>query len=181
MNQLDTNLTGHFISSLNRILPNIPSALLFLLIGLIAMRILSAIVRGTLRLGRLPKGLAGILTSLFDALLWVFLAIAILQQLGLSNLAFAVSGSVAVILLGLANGATDLTKDILSGVFLARDRDFNVGDTVRAGETPTEGTIESMDMRRVRMRGQDGQLHVLPNSAVEQKEWVVLERSSGKK
>ena len=49
-----------------------------------------------------------------------------------------------------------------------------VGDEVIVGETPTSGVIESMDARRTRLRDDNGVLHVIPNSVVERKEWILL-------
>jgi small-conductance mechanosensitive channel len=54
--------------------------------------------------------------------------------------------------------------------------DFEVGDEVIVGETPTQGVIESLDARRVRLRDKDGILHIIPNSIVERKEWVLVHR-----
>jgi small conductance mechanosensitive channel len=76
--------------------------------------------------------------------------------------------------LALGAGGATLASDILAGIFLAQDKDFNVGDEISAGEKPTEGILESMDMRRIRVRDKDGRLHVIPNSIIERKEWVVL-------
>jgi small-conductance mechanosensitive channel len=120
---------------------------------------------------RLPHGLKGIIFSLVDALLWVFLIIGVLQALGLNNIALAFSGSLAAVGLAFGVGASSLAADIL-----AKDRDFAVGDLVMAGEGPTEGVIESMDMRRIRIRDKSGHLHVIPNSVVERKEWILKER-----
>jgi small-conductance mechanosensitive channel len=125
---------------------------------------------------RLPHGLKGIIFSLVDALLWVFLIIGVLQALGLNNIALAFSGSLAAVGLAFGVGASSLAADILGGIFLAKDRDFAVGDLVMAGEGPTEGVIESMDMRRIRIRDKSGHLHVIPNSVVERKEWILKER-----
>ena len=125
---------------------------------------------------RLPKGLRGIVLSLIDALLWVFLTISVLQALGLSNLALIFSGSVAALGLALGSGASSLAADVLAGIFLAQDKDFDVGDEIIAGEKPTQGIIENMDMRRTRVRAKDGRLHIIPNSVIERKEWVLIDR-----
>ena len=158
----------------SNILPQIPAALVFFLIGFVIIRLLSWAAELVLGLFRFPKGLKGIIHSLIDALLWLFLIISILQVLGLTGLALIFSGSIAAIGLALGAGASGLAADILAGVFLSQDKDFDIGDLVRLGEGPTEGIIESMDMRRTRVRDKDGKLHVLPNSVIERKEWVVI-------
>ena len=167
---------------INNILPQIPAAIVFFLIGFVIIRILSWVAEAILGLFRFPKGLKGIVHSLVDALLWLFLIISILQVLGLTGLALVFSGSIAALGLALGAGASSLAADILAGVFLSQDKDFDIGDQVRLGDGPTEGVIESMDMRRTRVRDKDGKLHVIPNSVIERKEWVVLtERKDLKK
>lgn len=154
----------------------IPSAVILVLVGIVIIRILSWIFQLFIGLVRLPKGLKGILVSIVDAILWIFLAIITLQALGLGNIALVFSGSLAALGLALAAGGSNLASDILGGVFLAQDRDFNVGDHVIAGENKTEGIIEGMDMRRTRIRDNEGKLHVMPNSVIERKEWVLLNK-----
>jgi small-conductance mechanosensitive channel len=151
-------------------------ALLGFLFGIVLIRILSWLGQGILGVVRLPKGLRGILTSIMDALLWVGLFVWFLDTLNLDKLAIVFSGSIAAVGLALAGGASSLAADILAGIFLAKDRDFSVGDEVIAGENKTEGIIESMDMRRTRIRAKDGNLHVIPNSIVERKEWILLNK-----
>lgn len=168
------NLADPLIEGINNIAPRLPRALVTLLAGYILIKLFSVLARAVLSAFRLPQGLRGILVSLIDALLWIFLIISILQSLGLDRLALIVSGSLAASGLALAMGASSLVADIIAGIFLSRDRDFSVGDEVTAGENTTTGTIESMDMRRTRIRDKNGQLHVIPNSVVERKEWIVL-------
>jgi small-conductance mechanosensitive channel len=76
----------------------------------------------------------------------------------------------------MAAGGSTLVADIIAGIFLARDADFNVGDEVIVGERPTMGVVESMDARRTRVRDENGILHVLPNSVIERKEWIVIRK-----
>ena len=156
------------------ILPRIPEAIVAFLIGFVIIKVLGWLIEFGLTLVRLPKGLKGILASLASAILWVFLLVSVLQALGLTGLALIFSGSVATLGLALGLGASSLASDVLAGVFLAQDRDFVIGDEVSAGDKPTEGIVESMDMRRTRIRDKKGQLHVIPNSVIERKEWVVL-------
>ncbi|HSH31137.1 MAG TPA: mechanosensitive ion channel domain-containing protein [Candidatus Saccharimonadales bacterium] len=168
------NLANPLIQGINDVLPNLPKALVLLLFGFVLIKIVSWVAQLLLQLVRLPKGLKGILVSLMDALLWVFLIISLLQALGLTNVALAFSGSIVALGLALGTGAASLAADILAGIFLAQDKDFNIGDEVKAGEGGTEGVIQSMDMRRTRILAKDGKLHIMPNSVIERKEWVVL-------
>ncbi len=170
----NNSFTDRITQGITDIAPRIPEAVFALLLGFVIIRVLSWIADLALGLVRFPRGLHGILHSLIDVLLWVFLIVSILQVLGLTGLALIFSGSVAALGLALGAGASSLAADILAGVFLAQDRDFSIGDLVRCGDSPTEGIVESMDMRRTRVRDKDGKLHIIPNSVIERKEWIII-------
>lgn len=176
----NNSLTEPTVTGASHILSRIPVALGALLFGVVVIRLLSWTVQFLIGFAHIPKGLKSILASLLDALLWIFLVIGLLQVLGLNNIALAFSGSVVAVGLALGTGASTLASDILAGVFLANDRHFSVGDHVLAGEN-TEGIVESMDMRRTRIRDAKGQLHIIPNSLVERKEWVLIESHTQRK
>lgn len=175
MNLLESdNLFDPVMRAIEGILPQLPSILLGFLIGVVLVKLGTWLAEILVSMARLPKGLKSILVSLIHALFWVSLIIVTLNSLHLGNIALIFSGSLAAVGLAIAAGASSLAADILAGIFLSQDKDFNVGDEVIAGEKPTQGIIESMDMRRTRIRSKDGQLHVIPNSIVERKEWVVV-------
>jgi small-conductance mechanosensitive channel len=171
-----TTLADPIIVWLNKVVPNIPLTVLGILIGVLVVRLFIRITRYFLKLTALPKGLRQIIASIIETVLWMILSIQVLTWLGLGSVVIFFSSSALALGILLAAGGSTLLADLVSGIFLARDIDFNVGDEVRAGETPIEGVIESMDVRRVRIRDKDGLLHILPNSIVERKEWVVLNR-----
>jgi small-conductance mechanosensitive channel len=166
--------TDRITQGITDIAPRIPEAIFVFLIGFVIIKIISWISGGLLRLVKMPRGLHGIIHSLVNTLLWLFLIISILQVLGLTGLALIFSGSIAALGLALGAGASSLASDILAGIFLAQDRDFSIGDLVRLGDGPTEGIVESMDMRRTRVRDKEDKLHIIPNSVIERKEWVIL-------
>lgn len=171
------NLASPIIEQINRILPNIPMALMIVLIGILVIRIGSRLIRFGLSLSSLPPSLSSIIVTLIDIALWVFLAIACLQFLGLNNVALAVVGSFSFVVLGISQGLADAVKDIVGGVTLARDRDFSVGDHVKTGgDQKVEGIIVEMDLRRTRIRDLDGKLHVFPNALIDRNSWVLIDR-----
>jgi moderate conductance mechanosensitive channel len=170
----NNTLADPIINGVNHIAPKIPAALVALLFGFVLIRIVSWLAQAFISLVRLPRGLKSILVSLIDGLLWIFLLISVMQSLGLNNIALVFSGSVAAAGLALAAGGSTLVSDILAGIFLAKDRDFSIGDEVVAGENQTVGVVEGMDMRRTRIRDKSGQLHIIPNSVIERKEWVLV-------
>jgi Mechanosensitive ion channel len=61
--------------------------------------------------------------------------------------------------------------DIIAGVFLASDPDFGTGFTITS--KAITGTIERIDLRKTRIRAEDGKLHVVPNKMIENEVWIV--------
>lgn len=168
------NLFDPIAQSINDILPKIPLAILILLAGIVVLRVIAWFAQLLIAHLNVPKNLQGIILSLFNALMSVFLVIIFLQSLGLSNVAFIFSAAVAATGLAIGNGSVTLITDIISGIYLARDRNFSVGDIVRAGDEPVEGEIMSMDMRRTRIKDSKGHIHSLPNSVIERKAYVLI-------
>jgi small-conductance mechanosensitive channel len=173
---LNTSFVDHILRLLGGLQSNLLPALFDLLVGIIVIRLLVRAIRLLLKLTQIQTALRYVITSIAETLLWVLLSITLLQELGLNNIIFFFTGSIAAIGIAMAAGGSTLISDIVAAVFLARDGDFNVGDEVIAGEAPTHGIIERMDARRIRIRDEEGNLHILPNSLVERKEWVVVRR-----
>jgi small-conductance mechanosensitive channel len=176
--QLSSSFVDHVVNGFNSLLPRIPNAAFDLLLGFLAIRLLVRAARVVMKVTNFPTGLRYVLTSILETFLWLVLTITILRDLGFGSIVVFFTGSLAAIGLAMAVGGGTLLSDIIAGIFLAQDRDFNVGDEVKVGEkaNPTEGVIERMDARRIRIRDGEGILHVLPNSLVERQEWVVLRR-----
>jgi small conductance mechanosensitive channel len=171
------NLSIPVSPTADTILHNLPSALVTLVIGVIIIRLLSFVASWLIGYIRMPKGLKEIFVSLIDTVLAVFLFIVVLQVLGLDNVAFVVTALVAGAGIALGNGGIPLMTDIISGIYLARDRHFSIGDIVQAGEPGNprvEGEVISMDMRRTRIRDTEGRIHSLPNTVLERHEYVLI-------
>jgi small conductance mechanosensitive channel len=154
----------------------LPQLLLTLVIGYIFIQLVKAIIHGAIRVSRANQAMKGILMSVIDFALWIFLAAAILQQVGLTQIALALSSVVAISAIAISAGSTAFVQDLVSGIFLAQDPDFNVGDTVKVDAV--EGIVERMDARKVRIRDDKGQLHIFPNSTFDRAAWIVLQRKT---
>jgi small conductance mechanosensitive channel len=72
------------------------------------------------------------------------------------------SAGVAGVAVGLA--AQTIVKDVLNGILILIEDQYNVGDVVTlAGMT---GTVDSMTLRKTTVRGFDGTLYIIPNSQI---------------
>ncbi len=91
--------------------------------------------------------------------------IALLQILPLFNIDLKpLLASAGVVGLGISFGAQSLFKDVLNGLLILLENQFNVGDVVKvAGIT---GTVEDMTLRLTKLRDGDGTLNIIPNSQI---------------
>lgn len=156
----------------------LPQLLLTLIVGYVVIKIVKGIIHGLIRVSKTNSAMKGILMSVIDIALWMFLFAALLQQIGLPQVALALSSTVAIAGLAIATGSSVFIQDLVSGLFLAQDPDFNVGDRIKV--TEVEGTVERMDARKIRLRDDKGLLHIFPNSTFDKSAWVVLQNKRGR-
>ena len=72
--------------------------------------------------------------------------------------------SAGVVGVGIGLGAQSIFKDVINGIFILVEDQFNVGEVVRvAGLT---GTVDRLTLRCTTLRDGDGTLHIIPNSQI---------------
>jgi len=106
--------------------------------------------------------------------MWVILFAEIARELGMGSLSVTISGSLAVLALALATGAAGLASDVISGVFLARDPDFEIGYKIKIGDV--EGIVQGVDIRKIRVVDESGNIHIFPNNKLDKDGWEVISR-----
>jgi small conductance mechanosensitive channel len=72
--------------------------------------------------------------------------------------------SAGVVGVGIGLGAQSLFKDIINGVFILIENQYNVGDTVKLASLT--GTVEDLSLRLTTLRDGDGTLYFIPNSQI---------------
>jgi small conductance mechanosensitive channel len=72
--------------------------------------------------------------------------------------------SAAVVGVGIGLGAQSLFKDVLNGIFILLENQYNVGDNVRIAGLA--GTVEDLTLRVTTLRDADGAVHYIPNSQI---------------
>ena len=90
---------------------------------------------------------------------------AFLQLLKLLDINYApLLASAGILGVGIGLGAQSLFKDIINGIFIVVEDQYNVGEVVKlAGLT---GTVEDLTLHLTRLRDGDGTLYIIPNSQV---------------
>lgn len=101
--------------------------------------------------------------------LWFGVALAVLGVLGLEEIAASVGTAVGFLALGVSYALSDMIEDTVAGVYLLRDRDFEIGDRVRTADRT--GEVLAIGLRKTRLRVADGETTVLANRTVE-REWT---------
>jgi small conductance mechanosensitive channel len=169
------NLILDFAEPVARALPRLPKLVLTLLVGVLLIYVLMWLFEHVLRLARTPATLSGILSSIARVIMWVVLLATLFQNAGLPQIAIALSSSLALTGVALGAGAGSLVQDIIAGLFLVQDRDFNTGFRIKSGDI--EGRVRRMDMRKIRIEDDKGKIHVVPTSVFDKTSWVVLDRN----
>jgi small conductance mechanosensitive channel len=108
------------------------------------------------------KTVAGVVRTTGLAIIWLIAGLQILDALGVNLSPLLASAGIAGIALGLA--AQNIVKDVLNGILILIEDQFNVGDTVRLAGVG--GTVEAMTLRKTTVRDADGSLYIIPNSQI---------------
>jgi small-conductance mechanosensitive channel len=173
---MDPRVTIETIAEIfiRQVLPGILGAVAIVIGGIIALRILTRAIGAAMRRARIKPALIDLTLAALNGSGWILIAAGILQSLGLNQIALAVGGSISLVALGIAGAAAGNLGDIIAGVFLASDPDFGTGFTIKSKEI--SGVIERIDLRKTRIRGADGKLHIVPNKMIENEVWIVENR-----
>ncbi len=167
-----------FAAMLIAFLPRIVGAVVTLVVGIVLLRIALPAARQGLRRAGIGQAAPFVVTAV-TAAGWIVILSAAFQALGMSELALALFGGTVLLVLLIAWTASGAAADLLAGLLLAQDPDFNVGARIRTGPPAhaVEGEIVALDLRKVRVRDDAGFLHVLPNRMVEAAPWTLLVRA----
>jgi small-conductance mechanosensitive channel len=92
----------------------------------------------------------------------VVVAFIILTEIGV-NVAPLIAGA-GVVGIAIGFGSQTLVRDVITGIFLLFEDAVAVGDVVQVGGL--SGVVEQLSIRSIKLRAQDGSLHIIPFSAV---------------
>lgn len=150
----------------------LPHLIIILLIAFILMRLLRAITVRMIRVAERHaadelriaqvKTLSGVIRATGFTVIGLIAGFSALAAVDINLGPLLASAGIAGVAIGLA--AQTIVKDVLNGVLIIVEDQFNVGDTVKlAGLT---GVVESMTLRKTTVRDGDGTLYVIPNSQI---------------
>jgi small-conductance mechanosensitive channel len=130
--------------------------------GFVIRRMVEGVARrsGDGRRAAQIRTLGPLLTGSVQAVLIVVGLLTFLSEVGVKVGPLLASAGVFGIAVGF--GAQSIVKDFLTGLFLIVEDVVSVGDNVRIAEA--SGTVEAMTLRTIRLRNQNGTLHIFPYS-----------------
>ncbi len=144
-------------------------ALSTLVIGFLVARLASATVVRTMSRLQTPQQMA--LTRRITS--WGVFAVAVMmaiRQLGFDITALLGAAGVLTVAIGFASQTT--ASNMISGLFLASERGFEIGAAIRVGTTV--GEVISIDLLSVKMRTFDNLLVRIPNETLIKSEITTL-------
>ena len=106
--------------------------------------------------------LIGVILGTTTVIIFLVAAFFVLAEVGFSVAPVIAGVSISGIAVGL--GAQTLVKDMLNGMFILGENQFRRGDMITVANV--SGTVEDVSLRRTLLRGEDGTLYVVPNSAI---------------
>lgn len=154
-------------------LPALLSGLVFLTLAFFVIRIVQWVLRSVLE-GIYPRDeqlIVDLVVIVVRLLLWFAAGLALLNIVGMQELAASLGTATGFIALGIALALKDMIADTVAGFYLLQDPDFNEGDTVETASV--SGDIVTIDLRKTRIREEDGDLVVVANRDVE-KRWTQI-------
>jgi len=108
------------------------------------------------------------------AFMWFSVGLAVLSTLGMGEIAASVGTSTGFVALGVAYALSEMIEDTVAGIYLLRDPDFEAGDHVVTEKG--EGVLQAIELRKCRLKQENGDTLVLANGDVEKK-WTKLVES----
>jgi small-conductance mechanosensitive channel len=161
------------LSHVTGILSKLPGAIFTLAIGALVVKALRLMVGRATKVTRIDPTLGTLLQSITSFAGWVFVLAAATASLGMQQVSLALGGSIALVAMALASSVNSVTQDLLAGVFLIADQDFKVGYTVKTGGL--EGVVESVTIRKTKIRDAEGVLHTVPNRLIDNATYTLLD------
>jgi small-conductance mechanosensitive channel len=127
-----------------------------------SLRVASPLVRTSDRAMERGETLAGVLSAVIRAVIWITAVLSVFSQFNIRLTPFVASATVIGAALGF--GAQTLVKDFLSGILILAEDQYGVGDTLEIGSLVA--TVEGVTLRVTRLRALDGVVWYVPNGDI---------------
>jgi small conductance mechanosensitive channel len=114
------------------------------------------------------QAVASVISSVAVAVLYVMVAVDIVNTLGLPVGSLVAPAAVLGAALGF--GAQRIVQDLLSGFFIITEKQYGFGDlvqlTITGSSVDARGTVEDVTLRVTKLRNSDGEMYTVPNGQI---------------
>jgi small conductance mechanosensitive channel len=114
------------------------------------------------------QAVASVISSVAVAVLYVVVAVDIVNTLGLPVGSLVAPAAVLGAALGF--GAQRIVQDLLSGFFIITEKQYGFGDlvqlTITGSSVDARGTVEDVTLRVTKLRTGDGEMYTVPNGQI---------------
>jgi small-conductance mechanosensitive channel len=151
---------------------DLPRLLAILLLAFILQRVCNFFVSRMLRLADRQVGntqrasqlrtMAAILRATSYSVIGFIVLLHVLSVFNINLTPLLASAGVVGVGIGL--GAQSIFKDMLNGIFILIEDQYNVGEVVKIASL--SGTVENLTLRCTTLRDGDGTMHIIPNSQI---------------
>ncbi len=107
--------------------------------------------------------LGKVLRNIISAAIWSVALLMILKELKI-DIGPLLAG-VGIIGLAVGFGAQSLVKDIVAGMFILVENQYDVGDVIKVAGA--SGKVEKVTLRSTRLRDAEGKVHIIPNGSMD--------------
>lgn len=160
-----------FLEQIAVFLPNLLAGVLFLILAYFGIRVAMRGIRTGLNARYKDRLIADLIGSVISIFLWFTVILVLLNILGLGEIAASLGTMTGFTALGVAYALSNMIADTVSGYYLVRDPDFEVGDEVKTLVDDMDGQVMEVGLRKSRLELENGDIAVLSNSEIEKK-WI---------
>jgi len=159
---------NRFVDRVLGILPELVGGLVFLLVAALGIRVVRWLLRRVLRRARYGDSpvYRQFVVTVVTVFLWFGAALAFLSIVGLDGIAVSLGTATGFVALGVSYALSGMIADVVAGVYLLRDPDFDPGDLVTVGDMTAE--VRSIELRKTRFE-EDGDVVVVANADIEER------------
>lgn len=155
-------LTGNtVIDGLLGLVPNIIQAVRVVTIVLVVMSIVMGILNIMFAKGQRGITIVRLINNMLRAITAIVLVIAVLAIWGIDTTALITGAGVVTLIVGL--GMQSLIADVVAGLFIVFENEFNVGDIITIGDF--RGTVVSIGIRTTKLEAL-GNIKIINNSDI---------------
>ncbi len=106
---------------------------------------------------------------------WFFVLVWLVGQLGQDEIFASLIAGGTLAGLAVALAVKDSLADVVGGILLLGDKHFDLNDRVKTAGV--EGEIIEVDLRKTRIKSDDGIIHIVPNAKIDKGGWALYPRT----